>query len=489
MKEKLLVTIFIFRRDLRVKDNVALNMLSESYPGIPIVPIFIFDKQQATSKNRLYNPYVMRFMIECLHELNEKDLANKLITFHGGVFPDVEVLEHLLTYVDVQCVAWNDDHTPFAKKRDAAIQEFCKRRNINVLRGTKEYTLFGFDEVTTQGKPYRVYTPFYRKCIGLTPNKPRTQKTPPFFASVKETFMKSKYCTSLDEYLSSQLKNTRSDPHNHMKGGRESGLVIIEKIKKGEWKEYDKYRDFPHPNRTTRMAPYLKFGCISIREAYWACREAYGLSHGLVRELIWREFYAHIAYHFPEILRRQIFKSTEPNMEFNKKYSNLQWHVDKIPFDRWCNGMTGFPFIDAAMRCLKDTGYMHNRLRMLVASFLTKDLRIDWRLGEEYFAKTLLDYDPASNSGGWQWAAGVGADAQPYFRVFSPWVQSSKYDKDAIFIKQWLPELTEVPASHIHAWHQKHMLYKDVRYPAPCVNHTEEVKTTIKWFTSSGGAS
>jgi len=484
MKDKPVITVFIFRRDLRVKDNVALHMLADAYSGIPILPVFLFDKQQVTAKNRLYNPNIIRFMIECLHELNEKELSGKLVAFHGA--GDVEILEHILTYVDVKCIAWNDDFTPFARKRDRTLQDFCKRHTIPVIQSVKEYTLFGFDEVTTQGKPYRVYTPFYRKCMTLTPSKLRLEKTSlqiSFFVPSKE-FGKSKYITTLDEYLPNRVSNKQKQVHIAIKGGRQQGLAILERIKKGEFKHYDMYRDFPYPNRTTRMAPYLKFGCISIREAYWACRTAYGASHGLVRELMWREFYAHISHHFPEILRRQV--SMEPNLEFNKKYNTLQWNVDKSVFDTWCLGMTGFPFIDAAMRCLNETGYMHNRLRMLVASFLTKDLRIDWRMGEEYFAKTLLDYDPASNSGGWQWAAGVGADAQPYFRVFSPWVQSAKYDKDTAFIKQWVPELTDVPARHIHAWHLKHVLYKDIKYPVPCVDHTEEVKTTIKWFTSSG---
>jgi deoxyribodipyrimidine photo-lyase len=208
--------------------------------------------------------------------------------------------------------------------------------------------------------------------------------------------------------------------------------------------------------------------------------KVYGENHGLVRELLWREFYANVTNHIPHILVGQV--SSEPTHPMKLKFDNVEWPHDEKKFKRWCEGKTGFPFVDAAMICMNKTGYMHNRLRMIVAMFLTKDMAIDWRMGERYFAQKLIDYDPSSNSGGWQWAGSIGADSQPYFRIFNPWTQSEKFDKDAAFIKKWIPLLANVPAKSIHNWDKDHVKYNNKGYPAPMLDHSIESKKALGYF-------
>lgn len=265
-------------------------------------------------------------------------------------------------------------------------------------------------------------------------------------------------------------------------GGRDAGLAIITKIRSKHFAKYDAERDIPALDKTTKLSAYLKFGCISIREALEACVATHGLEHGLVRELFWREFYAYIAYHHRHILRGQV-QPRIGNSSFNATYASLTWKpVPDALFQAWCNGNTGFPIVDAAMICMNRTGWMHNRLRMIVASFFCKDLLGDWRVGERYFASRLIDYDPASNNGGWQWIASTGTDAQPYFRVFNPWLQSKKYDPKCDFIKKWIPALRKVPSAHIHEWHLRHGGYSGVRYPAPILDHSKQSKAAVDMF-------
>ncbi len=241
------------------------------------------------------------------------------------------------------------------------------------------------------------------------------------------------------------------------------------------FRDYKTRRDFPFEHGTTRLSAYLKFGLCSIREIHEAVSKQLGILHPLIRQLYWRDFYIHIAFHFPHVFKRA----------FKPRYERIQWSYDSSLFQMWCEGKTGFPIVDAGMRQLNTTGWMHNRVRMIVASFLTKDLHIDWRWGERYFAERLVDYDPSVNNGNWQWAASTGADAQPYFRIFNPWRQQKRYDKECKYIKKWIPELSKVKANIIHKWFKPTNLDSEISYPKPIVDHKEESQFAKELFAST----
>jgi deoxyribodipyrimidine photo-lyase len=237
-------------------------------------------------------------------------------------------------------------------------------------------------------------------------------------------------------------------------------------LKKGQFNNYDKDRDYPYLDKTTKMSAYIKFGCLSIREIYYSLP----LTHGIVRELFWHDFYAIITFYFPYIF----------NNSFIKKYDAVKWNNNEEFFNKWKQGKTGFPIVDAAMRQLNTIGWMHNRCRMIVASFLVKNLLIDWRKGEEYFARSLVDYDPSSNNGGWQWCASTGTDSQPYFRIFSPTLQMKKYDPECIYIKKWVKELKDVPNKVILNWETKQD--QIINYPIPIINTKTTAAVFVKTF-------
>jgi deoxyribodipyrimidine photo-lyase len=239
---------------------------------------------------------------------------------------------------------------------------------------------------------------------------------------------------------------------------------------------YLSQRDFPALASTTGLSAYLKFGCCSVREAYYAVIQALGGEHPLIRQLYWRDFFTHIAFHFPHVFGHA----------FHQQYDNIAWKNNLDDFQAWANGLTGFPIVDAGMRELNQTGFMHNRVRMVVASFLVKDLHISWRWGERYFAQHLIDYDPCVNNGNWQWAASTGCDAQPYFRIFNPWLQQQKFDADCVYIKQWIPELRPFQPNTIHRWHKNP---QPSDYPLPRLDHAANSRQAIRLFQLSCGIS
>ena len=247
----------------------------------------------------------------------------------------------------------------------------------------------------------------------------------------------------------------------NIKPGRKECLDILSNLTR--FNNYEVERDYPSKERTTHLSPYLKFGTCSIREAYHRIKTVLGNEHPLIRQLYWRDFFVQIGYYFPRVF----------NSAFREKFNEIKWQNNMNIFELWCNGKTGFPIVDAGMRELNSTGYMHNRVRMIVSSFLVKDLHLDWRKGEEYFANKLIDLDIAVNNGNWQWTASTGCDAQPYFRIFNPWIQQRKYDPDCKYIKKWVPELKEVKREIIHNWF-KQKETKSINYPKPIVDHNKE---------------
>lgn len=462
------VNLFIFRRDLRIDDNKAFNLLCES-SQLPIVPIFIFNPLQIDKKkNAYYGSNSFQFMIESLNSLKEQlngQLNGQLYMFHGY---DIQILDKLLLMFSIDTIAYNTDFTPYARSRDQQVQLWAEKRSINIITA-EDYTLFDLGTIMTDSKkPYEVFTPFYRKCLAKISliHKPVSKKGKIWSSKIPHT-----------------IKNTsavmESIPNKNIliHGGRSEALKIITKIKAKTFLRYDTDRDFPVNDKTTKLSAYLKFGCVSIREVFAAVLTTYGVSHGLVRELIWREFYANITHFFPRVI-----STGDRNSAFKEKYNHLKWHYNQQWLERWKEGRTGVPLVDAAMRQMNVTGWMHNRCRMVVAMFFTKDMMMDWTIGEKYFANLLVDYDPSSNSGGWQWSASVGCDAQPYFRVFNPFTQSEKFDPAAEYIKRWVPELRDVPAKKIHSWNTIYSDYSYVDYPPPMLDHATQAKKAIELF-------
>jgi deoxyribodipyrimidine photo-lyase len=257
-------------------------------------------------------------------------------------------------------------------------------------------------------------------------------------------------------------------------GGRSEALKILNQLR--SLSKYAKLRDFPAEECSTYLSPYLKFTVCSPREVYAAICHHLSPHHELIRSLYWRDFFTSIAFFFPHV-----FKGA-----FHSKFDKIKWSYHKKTYQRWCEGSTGFPIVDAGMREMNETGFMHNRVRMITASFLIKDLHIDWRWGEKYFAKSLVDYDPSVNNGNWQWVASCGSDAQPYFRIFNPWNQQKKFDPACAYIKKWIPELRDFSPTAIHAWYEEKHRAGCKNYPAPLIDHEKAAKESLRAYRSIG---
>ena len=442
-------TLFIFRRDLRLYDNTALNMVKNKYPKSEILPIFIFNKKQIDEKeNKYYSKNAAQFLFESLEEL---DFMNYYYTDN-----ELSILDELYKKFKFDVISYNKDYTPYAKKRDNDINLWATNKKIEIITA-EDYTLHNMGEITKDNKePYLKFTPFYKKSIL---KKPRSLITNTTFKFIKDN--KSVSLVSLNSIRPTANKFIL------VNGGRKNALIILQKLKSGKFNNYDNDRDYPFLDKTTKLSAYIKFGCLSIREIYYTLP----ITHGIIRELYWHDFYAIITNYFPYVLNGQ---------SFIKKYQNIKWNNNNDLLEKWKNGLTGFPLIDAAMRQLKICGWMHNRCRMVVASFLVKNLLIDWKKGEEHFAKSLVDYDPSSNNGGWQWCASTGTDSQPYFRIFSPTLQMKKFDKDCEYIKKWIPELKDISNKIILNWETKQ--YPNINYPKPIIDTKETSKLFIKTF-------
>lgn len=471
------VNIFIFRRDLRVEDNTALFQLTkDTQNGETILPIFIFNTHQIDPQiNSYYSNNCVQFMVESLEALNKF-----LPLQYFETVDDIDVLNELQKTLIIHKIYFNIDFTPYAIKRDERIIEWCRKNNI-LCKTFDDYTLLPVNTVlNNSGSYYSVFTPFYKKFISMNNKIERT--TTISKDTLNKIAYKGKY---IGNTKGTQIKKYFGKPNVHIlvHGGRDNALKLVDRIKNKQlFTYYDKNRDYPSIDGTTKLSPYLKFGCVSVREVYETVKETYDVHHGLIRELIWRDFYANITFNKPRILGGQINKKTG-NLSFKDKYDDIEWEVNEHFFEKWCKGETGFPMVDAAMRQLNTTGWMHNRCRMIVACFLIKDLLIDWRKGEQYFATKLIDYDPSSNNGGWQFCSSTGVDAQPYFRIFNPFTQSQKFDVETKYIKKWIPELEDVPPKDIHAWNVSYKKYIDTcEYPQPIVEHSVQSKKAVQMY-------
>uniref|UniRef100_A0A6C0J610 Photolyase/cryptochrome alpha/beta domain-containing protein n=1 Tax=viral metagenome TaxID=1070528 RepID=A0A6C0J610_9ZZZZ len=438
-------SIFIFRRDFRISDNTALNQCIEDNDDI--YPIFIFTPEQIKNNSYKSNNAV-QFMIESLKHLSKKiDLS-----FMYGDY--INVLNDLIKKNNIDAVYTNTDYTKYAIKREKDIEKLCKKLNVT-FKYFDDICLFKPGTLlTTTNKIYQKFTPFYNLCLTQKVNEPKTLKN----IKEKSKIIKSKYLinkSEIDKYY-------KHNPQLNIKGGRKEALKILKSIDK--FKSYDKTRN-TLAIETTHLSGYLKFGCLSIREVYHKFKKKLGMKDPLIRQLIWRDFYYHLGNGFIE----RFGKSLKP------KYDGIKWSTNSNHLQKWKDGNTGYPIVDACMKEMNTTGYMHNRGRLIVASFLIKNLQINWESGEKYFAQTLLDYDVLVNNGNWQWVSGSGADSQPYFRIFNPWTQSEKFDKECEYIKYWLPNLKDVPNKHLHQWEKFYTEYdlKDLDYYKPMVDYKE----------------
>jgi deoxyribodipyrimidine photo-lyase len=451
--------IFIFHRDFRIVDNVGLLQASKGCEKI--FTCFIFTPEQVGRANKYRSKNAIQFMIESLQELSSdiKHNGGELMCFYGK---QSDVLKMLIKSLDIDAVYFNKDYTPYAIERDNETAKICEKLNVKCEMFSDYYLFEPGTVLSGAGKTaYKKYTPFYNAVIHKKVDPPSTKKIKNF------TRRQVHGQISLNEALATFAKPNQEILVN---GGRSIGIQRL-KTTFREHKTYDAHRDFFIEN-TTFLSAYIKFGCVSVREAY---RVFSNTSSGLVRELIWREFFAHVLYSYPEV----VGKSYQP------RYQHIKWHNSGPNFDKWKQGETGFPIVDASMRQMNATGYMHNRGRMMVASFLIKTLLMDWRLGEQYFAQNLTDYDIASNNGNWQGISGTGVDMKPYFRDMNPWIQQEKFDKDCEFIKKWVPELRDVEPDDIHKWYImcSESKYKDVRYPKPIVDYGEQKEKMLAMYS------
>jgi deoxyribodipyrimidine photo-lyase len=400
------IAVFWFRRDLRLDDNAGLYHALKSKDSV--LPIFIFDKN-ILDKLEDKNDKRVEFIHDAILDLNTKltELNSSIKVFYST--PE-KVFKELVKEYDITTVYTNHDYEPYADERDLGVKEFLVKHKIG-FKSYKDQCIFEKDEVTKDdGKPYTVFTPYSRKWkLRLTDYHVKPYPNKKYFSN----FLKS------DSFQIPTLKQL---------GFEKTDLETPSKtISKSVVTNYKEQRDFPAIKGTSKLSVHLRFGTVSIRAL---AKQALVLNETWLNELIWRDFYMTILYHFPHAAKNS----------FKPQYDRIVWRNNETEFKAWCEGKTGFPIVDAGMRELNNTGFMHNRVRMIVASFLVKDLLIDWRWGEAYFAQKLLDFDLSANNGGWQWASGSGCDSAPYFRVFNPTEQTKKFDPKYEYIKKWIPE-------------------------------------------------
>lgn len=408
------IVAFWFRRDLRLQDNTALEEALAS--GFPVLPLFIFDTRITAGlpKDDARISFIYNLLEKLHRELGKRNTS--LLCLKGD---PVNVWRDILADYNVSAVYANRDYEPYAVQRDESVAEMLGAAGI-AFHNFKDQVIFDRGEVMkSDGKPYTVYTPYKKKWLErYRTQSPGTLKTAPLerFLGLKKDF-----------------------PGLVDLGFRPSTV----RVKDPDFSVLDAFaarRDFPAADAGTYLGPHLRFGTLSIRQVLEQLQSGHETFLG---ELVWREFFMQILHHFPHVVDKN----------FNRKYDGVPWRNDEGEFQRWCEGRTGYPLVDAGMRQLNETGYLHNRVRMVTASFLCKHLLIDWRWGEAWFAEKLLDYEPSSNNGNWQWAAGTGCDAAPYFRIFNPSEQVKRFDRDFKYIRQWLPE------------------FNTPEYPDPIVEH------------------
>lgn len=443
-------SLFIFRRDLRIIDNTALNLALQRSKNV--IACFIFDNRQLDAHSYQSKP-ALHFMLQSLEDLQTqfKKLDAELAFLNGR---PTDIIEDFHAKNSIEAVFFNRDYTPFSLQRDSEIAAICEKLNLDLFVCADALLNEPEQTVKSDGTPYKVFTAFYNNARQIAVSSPQSLANRQFLAV--NSIIKLNKIVDLDSLKSATIQ-----------GGRAAAFLQLENLKRCT--DYANNRDIPALQSTSHLSAHLKFGTISVREAHAEIAKTLGFEHPLLRQLYWRDFLTHIAFHFPHVFGHA----------FIEKFDKIPWENDLQKFQAWADGNTGFPIVDAGMRELNETGFMHNRVRMIVASFLTKDLRISWRWGERYFAQHLVDYDPCLNNGNWQWAASTGCDAQPYFRIFNPWLQQQKFDPNCDYIYRHVPQLRAVPAKILHQWDKK---YYGNFYPKPMIDHSYESTLTKALF-------
>ena len=432
--DKPTISIFWMRRDLRLEDNAALYHALKS--GHPVVPLFIYDTDildKLDNKADKRVDFINRSLLDM--QKNVADYGSAIEIHYGR---PLDIFRSLIKKYNVSAVYTNHDYEPYARERDEIILNFLKENAVSFYT-YKDQVIFEKDEVIKDnGKPYSIFTPYSRKWK----EKLNDYYVKPYPSSqlLDKLFKQSPLPFLSLEEIGFEKTDLISPPS-------QANIELI--------RQYDKQRDIPGRQGTSRLGAHLRFGTISIRQLASFTKE---LSAVYLSELIWRDFYHCILWQFPHVGRGASFKPA---------YDHINWRNNESEFQKWCAGQTGYPIVDAGMRELNATGFMHNRVRMITASFLCKHLLIDWRWGEAYFAQRLLDFDMASNNGGWQWAAGSGCDAAPYFRIFNPYLQTKKFDAALSYIKRWVPE------------------HQEFSYPPPIVEHEFARKRCLEVYSKS----
>lgn len=428
------INIFWFRRDLRLTDNAGLyHALCGQFP---VLPIFIFDRNIL---DRLSNKSDAR--VQFIHDALSEMQNNLLLQGSGlEIFHDTPEIafRKLSEKYQINAVYTNNDYEGYARERDESIKNLLKEKNIE-FHSFKDHVFFEKDEVLKDDRtPYTVFTPYSKKWKLL------------FHQNKLINYNSEKHLDNFLKYNSTDLPSMESIGFKKLEIEFPTSKINEDIIEK-----YSEQRDIPGINGTSKLSVHLRFGTISIRKLIYKANE---ISEKFLNELIWRDFYQMILWHFPHVNQYKSFKAA---------YDEINWRHDEKEFEQWCKGNTGYPIVDAGMRELNATGHMHNRVRMIVASFLCKHLCIDWRWGEAYFAEKLLDFDFASNNGGWQWAAGSGCDAAPYFRIFNPYLQTKKFDSNLVYIRKWVPE------------------FESLEYPSPIVDHEFARKRCLELYAAA----
>lgn len=425
------INIFWFRRDLRLEDNAGLYHALKSGR---VLPIFIFDNNILDKLEDKHDKRVV-FIHQSLQHIHKqlRAIGSGLQVFLGT--PE-KVYQQIVATYKVKAVYTNHDYEPYATQRDSGIGQFLHQHGI-AFHTFKDQVIFEKDEVLKDdGKPYTVFTPYSKKWKAALS---------PFYLKAYPT---EKYFDKFLQYEPEAMPTIEEIGFNPTAVNIPSAELDLAVVKK-----YKEQRDYPAINGTSRLSVHLRFGTVSIRKI---ASVALANNETFLNELIWRDFYHMILWHFPQVAQGKAFKP---------EYDLIDWRHDEADFEKWCKGMTGYPIVDAGMRELHATGYMHNRVRMIVASFLSKHLLLDWRWGEAYFAQKLLDFDLAANNGGWQWASGSGCDAAPYFRIFNPYLQTQKFDGELAYIKKWVPE------------------FQEFSYPKPMVDHEFARERCLKAYS------
>ena len=438
-------SIFIFRRDYRFYDNKTFIKCHKE--SDKVYPIFIFTPEQI-KKNKLKSNNSVQFLVESLH-----DLKGKVSLFYGD---NVSILKKIYSKIKFDCVYFNKDYTPYAKKRDSEIEKWCKEKEIKVV-SENDY-LLQTNYLKSDETMYVKFTPYFNNAKKKKVDKP-----------IKDKTNKIKTISGITITYDKAKSFYKENKNIHVKGGRENALKILKNIK--NFKEYNKKRNILD-YETTHLSAYMKFGCVSCREVYYAVKDKLGINSTIIQQLYWRDFYLNILNHFPDL-----YKSNT-----RKKMNKIDWNKSESKFKKWCDGETGFPVIDAAMKQMNTTGYMHNRARLIVSSFLIFNLGIHWKKGEEYFAKKLVDYDISSNNGNWKWVAAIESFSNDYFKAMAVISQANRFDPSAIYIKHWLPDLKNIIPKHLLDWEKYHNKYPDIKYPKPILNSKETRKDTLSKY-------